>query len=98
MKTIVLAVLLVILLVQPVLAFAGEPPATFAQPTPAPAKPAAQSGGFPWLALLVFLVPLGIVLFRSRGKKAPDIRGGSCLPVIDEKARPFAPGDDDEDN
>lgn len=91
MRSILLAVLLVFLLAQPVLAFAGEPP----QATPVPAQAAAPAGGFPWLALLVFLAPLGIVLWKSRGKKEPDIRSAACMPVIDEKKSPFAPQDDE---
>jgi hypothetical protein len=32
--------------------------------------------GFPWLALLILLAPVVIMIYKSRGKKTPDIK--SC--------------------
>ena len=67
-------------------------------PTPAPAGETSQSS-FPWLGILVLVIPAGLILWLKErtGQKDERIRAVSCLPVIDEKARPFRIPDADEE-
>ncbi len=55
------------------------------------AVPTAQAdkstSGFPYLALLVIIVPLGVIIWlKSRPGVDNTIRAASCVPVIDEAA------------
>lgn len=50
----------------------------------------------PIVGIVVLLAPLVFIAWKSRGKKEPDIKASSCLPVIDESKRPFRSLEDEE--
>ena len=47
----------------------------------------ASSGGFPYLGLLVLIIPFFIMIYKnSRPNAAKQVTGMSCAPIIDEEA------------
>ncbi len=65
-------------------------------PDPSPADPVEDNFSLlrPLLGVIVLGGPAVFMVWRSSRKKKIDVRASCCLPVIDEKARPFAPQDD----
>ena len=99
LRLVLTGLLIVVMLIAGV--FVAETTPVHAQdagPTPAPDGSSGEES-FPWLGILVLMVPAGLILWLKErtGQNDERIRAASCLPVIDEKARPFRIPDADEE-
>lgn len=94
MKSFIWCATVCIIVVALALAWSGAP--VQAQGTP-PQSPLPESAlRLPWwVGVLILLLPMGFLFWKSRDKKQPAIKGASCLPVLKEGERPFQIYEDD---
>ncbi len=92
MQILPLCIILVLTVLLLNMAWKTPQPAAQTQPGAATTETASPDGATrvsPVVGILVLLVPLAYLAWKSRGAKQPKITAASCLPVIDEDKRPF---------